>query len=260
MTPWKKLAAAFIPVAFAAAAGSAHAYGNCNVSTDDTKVWKPVAEMKAMLKGEGQKYLFPGAVAHKNQLDATNMHALLFVANPNNKVGHIIESNMPPGLEATLMCDAQAMVHTEKYPDNQAAIPPELYVPATKAAALRACRDLAVSGSVDRNQCGFINDDLVALNTKGIRTIVHGQAAKNIGKDGATEYIGVPNLMVYVLANLSAEYNGVATNVAGRIKNTMLPSGATINVGDIGFANFDNLAVNEKNTTMVAKGSTPNSP
>lgn len=185
--------------------------------------------MTALLKAEGQRSLASGnQQVHGERLAdgtlraANKMLGLIFTADPDGKVGYVLQASQPIGTRPEKLCVAERMHAIRLYDVRKPGLAPETLLKTTAEDAARRCDQMAKQRTIARGACGFHNSVMQKSEAVGERIMMLGQGVQK-QPDGSWQPDGT---LITITANMTGD--GTMRDGRGAIQYTMLPEGATI--------------------------------
>lgn len=206
--------------AFLAFAGPSHAadVGECGTPE----------QMTAKLGAEGQRSIAHGDLVTANHYKDKKRLGMIFTVNADKSVGYILQSDKPMGERAGRMCIYERMANVRLF-DARKPTPAAALLAAPEADAHRRCDELAAAGTVKpRGACGSLNKMIKGSEKFNHRVMMQGFFVRK-QQDGT--YVPL-NGLVTVSGNVEGDVDQFpdepSAGIAGGIRHTWLPEGATI--------------------------------
>lgn len=189
----------------------------------------PPDQMSALLKAEGQRSLAYGNQEIRGEeLPGGELRAvrkqvgLIFTADPEGKVGYMLQASQPIGTKADKICVAERVHDIRLFDVRRPGLPPEAMLKSTEADAARRCGQLVEKRIVAQGSCGFLNTILQRTEPLGERVMLLGLGVKK-QPDGSWKPDGT---LVTITANMTGD--GTSRDGRGALQFTVLPEGATV--------------------------------
>jgi hypothetical protein len=186
-------------------------------------------QMTAWLGADGQRSIAHADLVTANHAKDKKRLGMIFTVNGDMSVGYIVQSDKPMGQRAGRMCVYQRMANVRLFDARKPGTPDAVLLAAPEADAHRRCDELAAKGEVKpRGACGSLNTMIRGREQYTYRVMMQGFLVR---KQPNGEHVPVGGLLTIsgnVTGDINQFPNEPSAGIAGGIRHTWLPEGATI--------------------------------